>query len=1043
MPKIVHIADVHWRGLSRLDEYKRAFEKMFAELQEIKPDAIVICGDIVHSKTQGISPELIDHLTWWFKEMSKLTQVHVILGNHDGNLMNPQRQDAVSPVINAINDKNIRLYKKSGVYQLMKGYTLCVYSLFDEEGWKNVIPVDGTINIALFHGSVSGSTTDVGWELESEKDLSFFKGFDFVFLGDIHKHQYLGYRDGKPWIAYPGSTIMQDYGELPGKGYLLWDIKTRDDFNVEFKRVEHDREFRTITWSGLKETLSEAKRLPRGSRIRIRAPEMIPHVEVRQAINELTTLYGASEVVFKDEYTISQNAIVSKDEKIETHDIRNLDALLGLFKKFLGESVFTQEQWLEVKALIEKYMTRAINEDATTRNIKWQLKDLSFDNVFGYGKGNKINFKKLSGITGIFGPNRAGKSSIIGTLLYTLFNGTDRGSIKNLHVINTRKDHCKSKLTFSVDGKDYVVERQSVKHESRGIQHAVTSLNLSQVDADGRVLKDLNGEQRTDTEKVLRSLVGTLEDIMLTGVAAQGDMNKFIDAGAAYRDLVMSRFLDLLIFEKMSQYAKDDSNVLKAQVKGAPEKDWDTTIASKEEELQRNVSELLRIERVLKEKRASLDKLKFQLATEYSGDVITQADVNKVKSDVDTTRVNVEKSKIYLKASKSMLDSLNIELELIKKTMDSIPVEDLQAKLKAISTIKDALSTMRQAYEKEKQVLSNQKKSVLRLADVPCGDKFPSCKYIKDSHADKLKIDDQQTLVDDLSKKIDAADASLVDLHVVDIEKKLQEHTNLLKREADTNIKLVKIKQVISNCERDIAQLESQLVTSECKLVDYMSRVVCDDGSDAIKKSILEHEAQIDKFDEQRVKIASKKGSVTSEIARLKEEKDAYVDLKSKWYIYELFIQATSKKGIPAQIIQMQLPLINAEIERILHGVVDFTLKIEKDPESNSTDIFIDYGDSKRLIELGSGMEKMISSLAIRVALQNASSLPRPDFLVLDEGFGALDESNVEACNRLLISLKRWFKNVIVITHVDGVKDVTDNMIEITRDGKDSRAVLD
>ena len=48
-------------------------------------------------------------------------------------------------------------------------------------------------------------------------------------------------------------------------------------------------------------------------------------------------------------------------------------------------------------------------------------------------------------------------------------------------------------------------------------------------------------------------------------------------------------------------------------------------------------------------------------------------------------------------------------------------------------------------------------------------------------------------------------------------------------------------------------------------------------------------------------------------------------------------------------------------------------------------DIYINYGDSRRIIECASGMEKMISSLAIRVALINVSSLPKSDILILDD----------------------------------------------------------
>jgi exonuclease SbcC len=137
-------------------------------------------------------------------------------------------------------------------------------------------------------------------------------------------------------------------------------------------------------------------------------------------------------------------------------------------------------------------------------------------------------------------------------------------------------------------------------------------------------------------------------------------------------------------------------------------------------------------------------------------------------------------------------------------------------------------------------------------------------------------------------------------------------------------------------------------------------------------------------------------------------------------------------------ILATELPKINSEISKILHGVTGFTVILEADPETNDLEVYLDYGDSQRPIELGSGMEKMMASLAIRVALINISSLPKTDILVIDEGFGALDDANVEACNRLLSALKRYFKAILVISHVDGVKEAVDGMIEIGREGKDS-----
>ena len=62
--------------------------------------------------------------------------------------------------------------------------------------------------------------------------------------------------------------------------------------------------------------------------------------------------------------------------------------------------------------------------------------------------------------------------------------------------------------------------------------------------------------------------------------------------------------------------------------------------------------------------------------------------------------------------------------------------------------------------------------------------------------------------------------------------------------------------------------------------------------------------------------------------------------------------------------------------------------------------------------------EKMMASLAIRVALINVSTLPKTNMLIIDEGFGALDETNLEACSKLLETFKKWFKNIIVINYL-------------------------
>jgi len=195
--RIGHLADIHVRGLSRHDEIRTVITAFCEDAKQRKLDHIVIAGDIFHTKCSGITPESIDLMAWMFRELAKVAKLHVTLGNHDGALSNFTRQDAISPIITAIADPNIVLYKQSGVYQMESGVNLCVYSLFDCERWDAVAAVEGDYNIAVYHGSVAGAVSEDGWVLKSEVSVQWFedKKFDLVLLGDIHKQQYLGYRE--------------------------------------------------------------------------------------------------------------------------------------------------------------------------------------------------------------------------------------------------------------------------------------------------------------------------------------------------------------------------------------------------------------------------------------------------------------------------------------------------------------------------------------------------------------------------------------------------------------------------------------------------------------------------------------------------------------------------------------------------------------------------------------------------------------------------------------------------------------------------------
>ncbi len=1039
--KCVHISDIHFRGLTRHAEYRESFQAFFEKAKSLEPDAIFVGGDIVHSKTQGISPELIDILNWWFTGLAEIAPTHIILGNHDGLMMNKDRQDAISPIINALDNPRLFLYKKSGTYPVgVPGFNWAVFSCFDMDTWDEVKPVPGEINIATFHGGVEGSHTDINWKIEGEVNVEFFKDYEFTFLGDIHKLQYL---DHEKRIAYPGSTIQQNYGEDPGKGFLFWEIEDKDNFRSTFYEIPHSKPFVTIDWvDDVQTTLDEAEKYPDGSRFRVRTNSQLSQHEIKQLHSALKEFKDASEIVYKNDIDVESTSVIKiGDGELFKDDLRDAKTHCKLMREYYSEIDLDDDEWQSLDDLVNKYVPQISNGDSA-RNVKWSVKNFRFDNTFSYGKGNYINFDDLNGIIGLFGPNRSGKSSIPGSLMYTLFNTTDRGSIKNLHIINSRKGYCQGSVDMSINGQLYRIERQSTKHETRaGKLHAVTHLNLFKIDENGNVVQDLSGSQRTETEKIIRKLVGTSEDFLLTSMASQGEMNNFIKHKATQRKAVLTNFLNLNMFEEMLSAASNDSAHIKALIKNAPDHEWDHLIMQSNMTMGRKSNERDEIDNQLSIKRKKLQDLTVSLATHKHKDMVTSEDVADQQRKLQTSRTRMNEISDRHASVSHEYDEITTRVQKINSIKEQFPVDELRERLEVQRDLEKTLQELEHQRDLEKQLLESKKKLAKKLEPCDCFEHLPTCQYVKQSDKHNKLLDKQRQKADALLDSVRATRKSIKVLIKEGLEEKLEKYDSILAKESALKIESSEIAVNLHSLTTEITTLKSLILEEEKLLNDMRLRV--SDGSIAeevslIKKKVNDLKREISELDSQRMSLSESIGLLTSEVARLESERDEFKDLMSQWKIYELFMGAVSKKGIPLQIITSQLPIINSEISKILQDVVGFTVELEAESNSNAMDIFINYGDSRRIIECGSGMEKMMASLAIRVALINISSLPKTNMLVIDEGFGALDEMNVEACNRLLKSLKRWFRNILVISHVDGVKDIVDVVLDIRQHGKNS-----
>jgi DNA repair exonuclease SbcCD ATPase subunit len=221
-----------------------------------------------------------------------------------------------------------------------------------------------------------------------------------------------------------------------------------------------------------------------------------------------------------------------------------------------------------------------------------------------------------------------------------------------------------------------------------------------------------------------------------------------------------------------------------------------------------------------------------------------------------------------------------------------------------------------------------------------------------------------------------------------------------------------------------------------CKAIEYDDLKFNEEKSE----EILEHQQEIAGLTNEIKSLEANILQISGKILMAEQAKhDAEKaitrlhDLEIQYKGYEYYLLSVKRDGVPYRLITKALPQIEAEINNILAQIVDFSILLETDGKNINGYIVYDQ-DNFWPLELSSGMEKFIASLAIRTSLIKISSLPRPNFLAIDEGFGVLDSDNLNSMFALFDYLKSQFGFIMCISHIDAMRDIVDKLIEIKKE---------
>ena len=1045
--KIAHVSDIHVRKLKYHKEYRVVFQRLYEKLRELKPDIIVNTGDTFHTKLD-LSPEAIRMMSELFAKLADIAPYYMILGNHDMNLKNGARLDAITPIVENLKHPNLHFIKNTETIEVADGIDLRVLSIVDPENWPETLP-DDRVNIALYHGSIAGSTTDTGWVMtHGDIDIDTLAKYDYGLLGDIHKtHQKID-NDGK--CAYPGSLIQQNHGETPDKGFLLWEIEDKDTFTCKHHQIENPKPFITIQLTP-KGKMPRRADPPKGARLRLVSNNNLPLSTMKRAIDIAKHRFKPEVVTFLNRAAGERGNVEDITDTLKTENLRDIDVQEELMDEYLKDYQADASTIEMVYELNRKYKKQVEDTEEISRNVNWKLSNFEFDNLFNYGEDNNVSFDKLNGIVGIFGKNYSGKSSIVDGLLWTVFNTTSKNERKNVNVINQNRPSCRGKVTIEVGHNIYTIERTAEKYTKKlkgeVTEEAKTDLNFEVLDKTTDEVRSLNGLSRPQTDANIRKHFGTIDDFLVSSLASQHGALAFIDEGSTRRKEIIAKFLDLEVFEQKFKLAKEDSSDLKGALKRLESREYEEEVKDATEELESMREALSTHEGTCEE----LDQEIIQLTTECVklNDMIESIPAEII--DIVATRKDIKQKQARVKSltnenKKSEID-LGVKNGLYEKVEKFIAGVDINTLTETQNNI-NKLEGDKQTHEQNlvaliTEISDIEKKSHL-LDDIPCGTQFSTCKFISDANVAVANLPHVENDRDDVSKSIKKIESDISDLRPVEVARQIDQYTLIVEKRNDIANDIASINLSIERNTSSIDRIGYELKELESKKQEY------DENKEAIEnleelnvelgtceENLTSARLQCTECREQTLELYKSVGSLEQKVETIESQKQEYIDLQEEYSAYDLYMRCMHTSGIAYDIIKRKLPVINQEVAKVLANIVEFEVFFED--SGKKFDIFIKHPKHEpRPIEMASGAEKSLAAIAIRLALLGVSSLPKSDLFALDEPGTALDETNMEGFIRILELIKVYFKNVLLISHLDSLKDCVDMQIEI--DKKDGYA---
>ncbi|NLC29597.1 MAG: hypothetical protein GX773_03990, partial [Chloroflexi bacterium] len=197
-----------------------------------------------------------------------------------------------------------------------------------------------------------------------------------------------------------------------------------------------------------------------------------------------------------------------------------------------------------------------------------------------------------------------------------------------------------------------------------------------------------------------------------------------------------------------------------------------------------------------------------------------------------------------------------------------------------------------------------------------------------------------------------------------------------------------------------------------------------------------------------------KLGEVDQVLATIQTQRERQVRLRTEIEAlneqirqYSKLETAFGKDGVPAMLIDQALPELEDQANELLARLSNYSMSVKFDTQRaykdtkrkdmmETLDILISDGSGIRDYETYSGGEAFRINFAIRLALSRVLAHragAKLQTLVIDEGFGNQDAQGRQRLIEAINTVRPDFEKILIITHIEELKDYFSNRIEVTK----------